>query len=142
MRLCWTEAANVCTGTAVVPVAAVPTRRLPLQRSLGIILAGLGLFLFAGIVTIAGAAVREGVLPPGETPSRRRIWGARGAMAGSALIFGLLLLGGWTWWDGEDRGFRERNHFFVGPQMPEGRADRLGGHRLQPKTADRFFRAG
>jgi hypothetical protein len=29
-------------------------------------------------------------------------------MAGSALIFGLLLLGGWTWWDVEDRGFRER----------------------------------
>jgi hypothetical protein len=96
------------TGTAIVPVAAVPTRRLPLPRSLGIILAGLGLFLFAGIVTIAGAAVRESVLPPGETPSRRRIWGARGAMAGSALIVGLLLLGGWTWWDGEDRGFRER----------------------------------
>jgi hypothetical protein len=96
------------TGTAIVPVAAVPSRRLPLQRSLGIVLGGLGLFLFAGIVTIAGAAVREGVLPPGETPSRRRIWGARGAMAGSALIVGLLLLGGWTWWDGEDRGFRER----------------------------------
>jgi hypothetical protein len=95
-------------GTAIVPVAAVPSRRLPLQRSLAIVLGGLGLFLFAGIVTIAGAAVREGVLPPGETPSRRRIWGARGAMAGSALIVGLLLLGGWTWWDGEDRGFRER----------------------------------
>lgn len=96
------------TGTAIVPVAAVPMRRLPLQRSLGVILGGLGLFLFAGIVTITGAAVRESVLPPGESPSRRRIWGARGAMAGSALIVGLLLLGGWTWWDGEDRGFRER----------------------------------
>jgi hypothetical protein len=96
------------TGTAIVPVAAVPSRRLPLQRSLAIVLGGLGLFLFAGIVTIVGAAVREGVLAPGETPSRRRIWGARGAMAGSALIVGLLLLGGWTWWGGEDRGFRER----------------------------------
>jgi hypothetical protein len=96
------------TGSTVVPVAAVPSRRLPLHRSLGVILGGLGLFLFAGIVTIAGAAVREGVLPPGESPSRRRIVGARGAMAGSALIVGLLLLGGWTWWDGEDRGFRER----------------------------------
>jgi hypothetical protein len=96
------------SGTAIVPVAAVPSRRLPIPRSLGILLGGLALFLFAGIVTIAGAAVREGVLPPGETPSRRRIWGARGAMAGSALIVGLVLLGGWTWWDGEDRGFRER----------------------------------
>ena len=96
------------TGTAVVPVAAVASRRLPLQRPLGILLGALGLFLFAGIVTIVGAAVREGVLPPGEAPSPRRVWGARGAMAGSALIVGLLLLGGWTWWDGEDRGFVER----------------------------------
>jgi hypothetical protein len=96
------------TGTAIVPVAAVPSRRLPLDRSLGILLGGLGLFLFAGIVTIAGAAVREGVLPPGESPGPRRIRSGRGAMAGSALIVALLLLGGWTWWDGEDRAFRER----------------------------------
>ena len=96
------------TGTTIVPVAAVPNRRLPLQRSLGIILGALGLFLFAGIVTIIGAAVREGVLPPGELPSRRRVLGARGAMAASGLIVGLVLLGGWTWWDGEDRGFVER----------------------------------
>jgi hypothetical protein len=96
------------SGSAVVPVAAVPSRRLPLERWLGALLGAMGLFLFAGIVTIAGAAVREGVLPPGETPTRRRVMGARGAMAGSGLIVGLLLLGGWTWWDGEDRAFRER----------------------------------
>jgi hypothetical protein len=83
-------------------------RRLPLHRSLGILLGGLGLFLFAGIISIVGAAVREGVLPPGESPSSRRVWGARGAMAGSALLVGLLLLGGWTWWGNEDRGFLER----------------------------------
>jgi hypothetical protein len=96
------------TGSVIVPVAAVPNRRLPLHRSLGIILAGLGVFLFAGIVTIAGAAVRESVLPPGESPSPRRMWGARGAMAGSAVFFGLLLFGGWAWWGGEDRGFQQR----------------------------------
>jgi hypothetical protein len=95
-------------GTAIVPVAAVPNRRLPMQRTLGIVLGVLAVFLFAGIVTIVGAAVRESVLPPGETPSDRRLWGARGAMAGSALVVGLLLLGGWTWWDAEDRGFQER----------------------------------
>jgi hypothetical protein len=96
------------TGSVIVPVAAVPHRRLPLHRSLGIILGALGVFLFAGIVTIAGAAVRESVLPPGESPSARRMWGARGAMAGTAVFFGLLLFGGWAWWGGEDEGFQQR----------------------------------
>jgi hypothetical protein len=96
------------TGSVIVPVAAVPHRRLALDRPLGIILGALGVFLFAGIVTIAGAAVRESVLPPGEVPSARRRWGARGAMAGTALVVGLLLLGGWAWWGGEDRGFQQR----------------------------------
>lgn len=95
-------------GTAVVPVAAVPSRRLPLYRSLGIVLSALGVFLFAGIVTVVGAAVREGVVPPGEAPSPRRVRGARVAMGGSALVVALLLLGGWSWWDAEDRAFRER----------------------------------
>ncbi len=94
-------------GSVIVPVAAVANRRLPLEHSLGTLLAGLGVFLFAGIVSIAGAAVRESVLPPGESPSQRRIWGARGVMAASALGVGLLLFGGKTWWDGEDTSFRE-----------------------------------
>jgi hypothetical protein len=95
------------SGSVLVPVAAVPNRRLPLDRPLGFILGTLGVFLFAGIVTIAGAAVRESVLPPGESPSKKRIWRARGAMAGTALVAGLLLLGGWAWWGGEDRSFEK-----------------------------------
>ena len=94
-------------GSVVVPVTAVANRRLPLERSLGGILAGLGVFLFAGLVTITGAAVRESVLRPGESPTRRRIWGARGAMVGSAAFVGLLLLGGKVWWDAEDQAFQD-----------------------------------
>jgi len=96
------------SGTAVVPVAAVPSRRLPLYRALGIVLAALGAFLFAGIVTVVGAAVREGVLPPGEAPGPGRVRGARIAMMGSALVVALLLLGGWTWWSAEDQAFLDR----------------------------------
>ncbi len=95
------------TGTTVVPVTAFANRRLALDRPLGAILAGLGLFLFAGIVTITGAAVRESTLPPGESPGPRRIWAARGTMGASALLFGLLLFGGKVWWDGVDREFRD-----------------------------------
>jgi hypothetical protein len=108
-------------GSVIVPVAAVPNRRLPLDRALGIILAALGVFLFAGIVTIAGAAVRESVLPPGESPSPARMWGARGAMAGAAVLVGLLLLGGWAWWGGEDRGFQQRMYRPFGAAASVGR---------------------
>ena len=94
-------------GSVVVPVTAVANRRLPLERSLGGILAAAGIFLFVGLVSIAGAAVRESVLPPGDAPSRRRTWGARGAMAGSAAFVGMALFGGKLWWDAEDQAFRD-----------------------------------
>ena len=41
-----------------------------------------------------------------------------------------------------DRGFRERNHFFVRAQSVQRGPDRILRHRLQPKAADRFFAAG
>ena len=59
-------------GLAIVPVAAVRTRTLGMQRALGFTLAGLGLFLFAGALTLVGAAVRESVLAPGVEPDARR----------------------------------------------------------------------
>jgi hypothetical protein len=111
-------------GTTVVPVTAVANRRLPLQKSLGTILAGLGIFLFAGVVSIAGAAARESTLVPGEAPSARRIWGARGAMVATALCFGLLLFGGKSWWDSEDEAFR-RNIYR--PFATEASIEQIGG---------------
>ena len=93
------------SGTAIVPVMALPTRRLEMQRSLGIALAGVGLFLFAGLLTLVGAGVRESVLPPGEGPDRKRRRRARWAMAGAGLFLAVLLFGGWTWWQAEDANF-------------------------------------
>ena len=95
-------------GSTIVPVAAVPNRRLALHRPLGFVLGGLGVFLFIGLVTIAGAAARESALPPGEAPSRRDIRVARGVMVGTAVFLVLLLSGGKAWWDQEDAAFRER----------------------------------
>lgn len=94
------------TGSVLVPVTAVANRRLALDRPLGLTLAGLGVFLFAGVVSIAGAAVREGVLPPGKAPGPERTRSARRVMLGSATFFGLLFYGGNTWWDGTDAAFR------------------------------------
>lgn len=96
------------TGTAVVPVTAVANRRLAFDRPLGLALAGVGIFLVAGIISIAGAAAREGVLPPGQDPGPDRMRSGRRAMAGTAAVVGLLVYGGNTWWSGEDRAFRSR----------------------------------
>ncbi|HZF10795.1 MAG TPA: hypothetical protein VFE33_18560 [Thermoanaerobaculia bacterium] len=93
------------TGTVLVPVVAVATRRLPMQRGMGLLLAGLGLFLLVGALTAIGAAVRESALPPGEEPDPGRRRRARRVMAGTALLLGLALWGGRVWWRSVDRDF-------------------------------------
>lgn len=90
------------SGTASVPVTAVATEILGIDRPLGIVLAGIGLFLAVGLLTIVGAAVRESVLPPGEEPDRKHRRRARLAMGGTGLLLALLLLGGWNWWQAEE----------------------------------------
>jgi hypothetical protein len=95
-------------GKALVPVVNVPLRRLELDPKLGIGLSAMGLVLFVGLVTIVGAAVREGTLPPGELPAPTNRRRARMAMVGSTLAIGLILLGGWSWWNREDSSFNQR----------------------------------
>src|SRR5439155_26248865 len=93
------------TGTAIVPVQAIATRRLELQKPLALGLAAVGAFLFLGMLTIVRAAAREAVLPPGMEPDARR--GAIGWVA--AGLGGVLLLGavwgGRGWWNAVDSGF-------------------------------------
>lgn len=95
------------TGTALVPFAAVATAVLGMNRGLGIGLAGLGVFLVVGLVTIVGAAAREATLEPGVEPDPRRIrrsWLVRGLAA--VVLIGLLLLGR-AWWGAEHRAYAE-----------------------------------
>lgn len=101
-----TVAGAAGAGTAIVPVQVVATRRLALQRPLGIALLGLGAFLFVGALTIIGAAVRESVLTPGEQPDRRRVRRGRVAVAtGGVVLAGLLYLGR-AWWNAVDAEYR------------------------------------
>ena len=95
-------------GTVFVPVLAVAERRLAMSPAFSVGLAAAGLFLFVGAVTIIGAAVRESVLEPGTEPDSRSRWKGRFAMAGSAIVLGVLLGGGWIWWDAVDAAYRSR----------------------------------
>jgi hypothetical protein len=93
------------SGKVVVPVVVVAYSRLRLEKPMGIGLALMGVFLFAGLLTIVGAAVREGSLGPDETPTPRTRRRARNAMALTSAIVVLLLAGGWRWWNIEDRNY-------------------------------------
>ena len=94
------------TGTTLVPVMAVATRRLALEKPLGAALLALGAFLCVGALTIVGAAVRESGLEPGAEPDRRRTLRSRIAIFVGALVLALALLGGRAWWNAVDAAYR------------------------------------
>jgi hypothetical protein len=94
------------TGRVIVPVDAVARRVLTMPRYLGGSLVVLGFLLLALLVSIIGAAVRESGVHPGATPSRRRLWGARGLMTGATILLAGLLWGGKHWWEAEAMDYR------------------------------------
>jgi hypothetical protein len=115
------------SGSVVVPLVAVPTRRLEFDRRLGLGLGAVGVVLFVGLLTIVGSAVREGVLAPGVQPDRRRVrlaWIARGI---ATLVVVLLLFGGWRWWGAEDSAY-VRSMYKPMPSESMVTVDSLGAH--------------
>jgi hypothetical protein len=85
-------------GRLAVPVPAYARRTLPMQRGLEILLLALMGLLGAGVVAMAGAAAREGVLVPKVAPTARNERDGRIAMGGAAIcVVTLLALGNWWW---------------------------------------------
>lgn len=93
------------SGKVVVPVVVVAYSRLKLDKPMGFGLALMGVFLFAGLVTIVGAAVRESVIPPGEFPTPATRNRARFAMGLTSILLIAAIAGGWRWWNSEDASY-------------------------------------
>lgn len=129
-----TVAGEAGTGSVIVPVNALATHRLDMQRPIAIALIALGLFLFAGAVTIVYAAVRESVLPPGEMPSQLR---QRGAVVIAIIAGGFfivyLVFGNW-WWGQEDAAFRGR--IYRAPEATSTVIERGTGRVLRLAATD------
>jgi hypothetical protein len=86
------------TGSVIVPVPAIATARRGIDAKLGILLAGLGLFLFVGAVAVIGACAREAITAPGsEVTSERRKRSRLVMIITGAVIIGAILLGD-KWW--------------------------------------------
>ena len=94
------------SGRTAVPVPALATQVLGMQRAVEIALLPLTLLLVAGIVSIAGASWREASLEPGQAPGPADIRRGRIAMAvAAAVAAGALWLGN-SWWSAEDGVYR------------------------------------
>lgn len=93
-------------GSLLVPMQASATRMLGMEQGMGWLLAALGTLLVAGMLTIIGAAKREGTLEPGQTPDAARVRGGRLAMASGAALLALALVGGAKWWDAEEQAYK------------------------------------
>lgn len=88
-------------GKLAIPVPAYARRTLPMERSLGILLFALMLVLVVGLVSIGGAAAREGILAPTATPSLRNLRvGRLAAVVTSVFVVSILALGNW-WWNAQ-----------------------------------------
>ncbi|HEX5076390.1 MAG TPA: hypothetical protein VFW03_24480 [Gemmatimonadaceae bacterium] len=92
-------------GTVVVPLVALPGRRLQFNGALAVVLSIAGIVLALGLFTIVGATVREGVLPPGVEPDAQRRRRARVAIARAVGVIAIVLVGGGAWWRAEDSAF-------------------------------------
>ena len=120
-------------GTVFVPVLAVAERRLAMNPLVGAGLAAAALFLFAGALTIVGAAVRESVLEPGREPDGGRRWRGRFAMAAVAVVLSAVLGGGWIWWDAVDAAYRSR---IYRPWSTTAQVTAAGGRQVLTLTID------
>jgi hypothetical protein len=93
-------------GKVIVPVNAVATRVLGMTRGFRTMLMTVGAVLIALAVSIAGAAVRESVLPAGAAVSRKRLWFARGTIFVALAAIISFLWFGRNWWASEAADYR------------------------------------
>jgi hypothetical protein len=114
-------------GELSVPVPAFAQRTLKMEKPLGGLLVFLMMFLAIGIIFIAGAAVREGNLKPGETPAPSRVRRARMVMAITAIVVAGILYLGRAWWGAEASNY-ERGVSFFKPPIAETQLE--NGNRL------------
>lgn len=95
-------------GTVAVSVSTTASRRLEMRSGMTVALVALAALLFAGLLSLVGAGVRESVLAPGEPPRARDRRRARLAMAATAAVLAVLLAAGKSWWDRIDAAYRQR----------------------------------
>jgi hypothetical protein len=117
-------------GTAIVPLNSIATQRLVMTPGMSLIFLGAGTFVVVLLISVVGAAIREGRLPPGQEISairRRRGWYARGI---TVAIIGAALFLGDAWWNSVDRDYRHNRLYRPQSIQTELNLDAAGQRQL------------
>ena len=118
-------------GEMAVPVPAVARATRSMDWPLSALLLVLAVVLSVGMISIAGAAVREAQLDPGVEPSPARRGRARFVTGmATAFVIAALFLGN-LWWKAEARDF---DRFIYKPL--EMKAELAQGNRLELRLSD------
>jgi hypothetical protein len=88
-------------GAVSIPVPAMSQKLTRMDSITGAVLFVLMLVLAAGVIGIAGAAIRESQLPPGLAPDAKRVRAGRIAMAIGLAVTALIIWFGRGWWETE-----------------------------------------
>jgi hypothetical protein len=109
-------------GHLSVPVPALATRMYGMQKTLEAVLIPLGLILCLGLVSIAGAAVRDAMLEPGAEPDASRVRRSRVVMGATALVVIAILWFGNSWWSADASVYGQRvfKPFQLKPALEDG----------------------
>jgi hypothetical protein len=97
-------------ATASVPLPAVATAVLRMQRPMGMLLSILGCILVLGVVGIVMAATREARLVPGAAPGPERRRRAVIAGAAALAICAIAVYLGGKWWNVSAADYRAEMH--------------------------------
>jgi hypothetical protein len=110
-------------GTLFVPVPALAMRVLGMQKAIAAILLPLGLVLGLGLISIAGAAVREAMLDPGKMPNAAQRRRSRIAMTVTAIVVAAAVWFGNGWWGSEAGAYQRRVYkpLKLNPTLEAGR---------------------
>jgi hypothetical protein len=81
-----------------VPVPAMATHTVGMEKALECLLIVLAVILSAGLISLVGAAVGEATVEPGGIPSVRQKKRSRAAMVVATSMIGIILYAGNSWW--------------------------------------------
>ncbi len=120
-----------------VPVPAVSTYSVRMQKTLGGLLAVLGLLLIGGVVGMVGAANREAKLEPGETPTPQQTRRAYFSMAMAAVLAVAVIVGAKFWWGAEASANEKLSY-----RLPQAELSLVGANQLRVQLQNPNEEAG